>query len=141
MRFTVQGKPHEVDQERLSVGEALQIKRATGLTVRGFLQGLREYDVDALVSLVWLARSRAGERVTIEQVIASNFDVLQDVELQPEAEDEEVGPTEGPAAPNGSAPATSSPRPSTTSTRSSTGRTGSAGSRSTSGTPPPRSTR
>lgn len=152
IQFTVQGKPHEVDQERLSIAEAMEIKQATGLTVRGFLNGLKEYDVEAIVALVWLARSRAGERGSIKQIIASNFDLLADFDIikeQGEEDGEEDGEGEGEPVPTGGAtpPETASTStssttpPSTPSTRTSTGRTGSARSRGPSATAPPRSTR
>lgn len=148
MRFTVKGELYEVDQERLSVQEAQAIKRATGLTIRGFLNGLREYDADALVALIWLARSRGGERISIGGIVEENFDVLQDFDLvtdddeqgRDQGEDDEQDPTRG-VAPPPSGPEASTIPPSTRSTPTGTGRTGSARSRRPSATPPPRSTR
>lgn len=141
--FTLKGERYEFDEEHLPITDAMRIKEATGLTVRGFLTGLREYDPHAVVALVWLAKRRSGERVTFDDVVATNFDMLQDLEMEKPVEDEDegLGPTGGAAAPvslNGSTP--TSPQPSTPSTPS-TATGGSAASRSTSATPPPRSTR
>ena len=135
--FTWMGQPFTFDEERLSVSEAQQLKKACGLTVRQFMVGLREYDADALVALIRLAKVRAGGYPRVENVLLPDFDLFADLIVEPAASNGEAGPV-----PTGGADdQTSTAPPSKTSTPTSTGRGGSGRSRSTSGTPPPRSTR
>lgn len=134
--FILCGEKLSFDEERLTVDEARQLKRATGLTVRGFLTGLREYDVDSVVALVWLTRHRGGDPVPWEAI---SFDLFADLEIiRDEDEDTDAGPP--PVGEASTSTSTSTTPPPTRSTRTSTGRTGSARSRSGSGTPPPRLT-
>src|SRR5262245_39597318 len=133
INFTVRGERLCFDEEHLTVEEARAIKQHAGLTIRGFLDGLREYDVDALVALIWLAKHRAGEPAPWNNNGLGSLDLLTDIDIIP---DEEAAPD----PPPGGATSTSTAPPSPPPTRTGTGRTGSARSRSTSATPPPRST-
>jgi hypothetical protein len=134
INFVVQGTKLHFDEEHLSVDEARQIKKHAGLTVRGFLNGLKEYDVDALVALVWLAKHRTGDPTPWDAIA---FDLLGDLEIIPDENDEDADAGPPPQRET----STLTIPPSTPSTPTSTGRTGSARSRSTSATPQPTSTR
>lgn len=67
--MTLGGKTYEADLAalvNLSIGEARIIKRETGLTVMGWMDGMQAFnkqDPDILAGLVFLFKSRAGETV------------------------------------------------------------------------------
>lgn len=69
MKLTLNGKTYESDLSPLvevSIGEARAIKRETGLTIMAWKDGLENLgrlDPDVLAALVFLLRSRAGEKV------------------------------------------------------------------------------
>lgn len=96
IRFKINGEPYEYDDSTLSVKEARIIKKNTGLGLVSWAKGLSEGDPDALVALVWIAKTRAGEAVRWQ-----DLDDLDLVTLDLAAGEEEVPPVKSPTL-NGS---------------------------------------
>lgn len=63
LRFVLDGTKYEYDDTTLTVKEARVIKKNTGFGLVTWAQGLQIGDPDALVAMVWLAKTRAGEAV------------------------------------------------------------------------------
>ena len=76
MKLTLGDKTYVSDLRPLkepSIGEARAIKRATGLTIAGWNEGLEnlgQLDPDVLAGLVFLLRRRAGETVDWAEIDA-----------------------------------------------------------------------
>jgi hypothetical protein len=51
----------ELDLAEVTIQEAYEVQRRTGVTPRGLLEGLREMDAAALYAGVWLALRHAGQ--------------------------------------------------------------------------------
>lgn len=64
MRFTVEGREYDFDADKLSVGEARLVKQHTGNGVRSWLNGINDYEPDAWLALILIAKKRNGEAVT-----------------------------------------------------------------------------
>jgi hypothetical protein len=63
IRFKLNGVPYEYDDSTLTVKEARVIKKNAGFGLVTWAKGLSEGDPDALVALVWIAKTRAGEAI------------------------------------------------------------------------------
>lgn len=63
MRFEIEGKEYEWDNERLTVGEARFLKEKTGMGILQWNNGLLARDGDAEAALIYFAKRRAGEAV------------------------------------------------------------------------------
>jgi hypothetical protein len=63
INFKLSGEPYEYDDSTLSVKEARVIKKNTGMGLVSWARGLADGDPDAMVALVWLAKTRAGEAI------------------------------------------------------------------------------
>lgn len=66
-------RDYDFDIEGMTLAQARSIKRQTGLSVRGLLNGLSEMDPEALGSLYWLMLNQNGITTDISKV---NFKVL-----------------------------------------------------------------
>lgn len=66
MKFSLDGRSYEVAID-LSIGEARAVKRHTGLSVTQLLS-LPMSDADVAAALVWVAKRRAGEEITWDDV-------------------------------------------------------------------------
>lgn len=75
MRFTVEGREYDFDADRLSVGEAQLVHRHTGMGVKSWLVGINDYQPDAWLALVLVAKKRNGEAVTWNDL--QNLDFLE----------------------------------------------------------------
>lgn len=64
MRFTVEGREYDFDADKLSVGEARLVKQHTDSGVRSWLNGINDYEPDAWLALILIAKKRNGEAVT-----------------------------------------------------------------------------
>lgn len=116
--FTVGGTEYEFDQNKLALVEAIAVKKAAGLTVKAFQEGLTEMDPESLQAMVWLAKKRAGEAVRLQDVDFDVVDLCQTMRY--EAPEGESDPPSGQPTPTGSdngmtpsgvAPNTSEPSP------------------------------
>lgn len=82
MKLTLGDKVYESDLAALvevTIGEARTIKGQTGLTIRGWEEGLKDLasvDPDVIAGLVWLLRSRAGEAVDWTEINALTINEL-----------------------------------------------------------------
>lgn len=96
-------KEYNFDIEALDLAQARHIKRQTGLSVKGLLDGLAELDPEACVALYWLMLKQNGTATDMNKV---NFPILKFGEaiiaaFQAEEEKEaEADPTEAEAEPN-----------------------------------------
>lgn len=91
----------QFDLEAMDLSQARYIKRQTGLTVKGLMEGLQEFDGDALVALYWLMKQQNGVAVDVHKV---NFPVFKFAEalskaLDAESESEADPTPEAPPAP------------------------------------------
>ncbi len=81
---------------KMTLAEAFALKSATGMTPDGFLRGLIDKDPDSIVALLWLCRTRDGEKIRLEQ-IPTDFDLYDEDEFSME---DLPDPTEGDATPS-----------------------------------------
>lgn len=72
--FTIDGTEYEFDDDALSVDEALDVQKFTGLGIPQFLNGVNALDPGALKVMVWLTRCRAGDTIKYADV---TFDVFK----------------------------------------------------------------
>lgn len=74
MKLTLNGTVYQCPSMRLyelSLGEAVELKRLTGLTIADWRLGLLTFDrhdPDVLIGVVWLLKTRAGEPLHLDQV-------------------------------------------------------------------------
>lgn len=119
LKFAVNGRDYAVTLDRLSIAEAREVKRFTGVTLHALmLAGSGQVDGDVLAAVVFLAKRRAGEEIDWAEI--DQIDVLTLVETMTIASDTpdsaEPGVSDPPApakaTTNGKAPAkrTSKPR-------------------------------
>lgn len=94
MQIVVDGSTYDFDTATLRVGEMRALKKASGLKIKDFTEGLAESDPDALTALVWLAKRRCGEHIKFDDL---DFD-LSDFEIV-EADDTDAAAGDAPADP------------------------------------------
>jgi len=63
MKIKLGDESWDFDPQELTLREAFAIKSAIGLNFRPFLNGMMEMDPDCLQMLLWLVRTRNGERI------------------------------------------------------------------------------
>ena len=87
IKLTVEGTVYEFDGDHLLLAEAREIKTYTGMSVPKWSVGIDEGDPDALQSLIYLAKKRAGETLRY-----SDLDTLDyaDIDLEPMDDEEEA---------------------------------------------------
>ena len=93
MRFRIKGREYEADDAltRPRLNDLIAIHKATGMDAEEVMASLSSIRLDALMSssnllalgvMVWLARRRAGENLTLEQAcdfdLQDEFEVIQD---------------------------------------------------------------
>jgi hypothetical protein len=96
MRFKIEGKEYEFDQDRLLVREARELKAQTGMGLRTFSEGLQNGDPDAIVGMLYMSKRRAGEAVKW-----NDFDELNLAEMEIIDEDADKADEGTPAVVNG----------------------------------------
>lgn len=131
IKLTVEGVDYEFDDKRMLVAEAREIKTLTGLTVPKLFAGVEEGDADAIASLVFLAKKRAGEALRFSELdsldladvdldVVPDHDELaqaaQDVQQASEAAADPTPPSGSGTTPTDGTGATSAPSPTTSST-------------------------
>ena len=96
MKLTTSGVTYELDQYTLTNTELIAIERATGMTMRQWINGLIGESVIAFTAFVWIVQRRAEPLLDFEDV---EFGL---VDIQLDLDDEEPGKDEaGPASSNG----------------------------------------
>lgn len=117
-KFRLYGNVYEVpDMEELSTRELRTIKEHSGMGLRPLLRGLEDLDPDALVSMVFIAKLRAGEKVAWSDFDEMRITDIEDVDEPESAEGQSNPPTDTPTELTGSG--TSRTRGSTATSRSS----------------------
>lgn len=61
LRFTVDGQTYDWDDDHVLNTEAIALKKSAGITVLELMEGVSEFDAEAVTAMVWLAKRRAGE--------------------------------------------------------------------------------
>ncbi|GAA5076705.1 hypothetical protein HNP84_007322 [Thermocatellispora tengchongensis] len=93
-RIMIDGKPAEIDLDRLALHEGLALQRTTGMRVPQMAEGLQAQDMEAMLALVWLImKFRMGyDEVTLDEIAEGKYVVdLTAVEI---VDDQEApGPT------------------------------------------------
>lgn len=90
---------YEFDQNSMTVLEAREIERHTGMGLRSFSLGLQDGKVDSMIGMIYLAQRRAGRVVKW-----SDFDEVNIAAIEVEADEEEKAAADKAAAENGSDP-------------------------------------
>lgn len=81
------------DEDEITVDDAIALKYATGMNVVPMLQGMTEWDGEAMRALVWFCKHRAGEHPGDPKGISFR---LLDLKME-----QEPDPTEGSETPTG----------------------------------------
>lgn len=89
MQIVVDGTEYDFDTATLRVGEMRALKKASGMKIKDFTEGLADADPDALTALVWLAKRRAGEHIKFDDLDfeLGDFDVIEPDDPQDAAGD------------------------------------------------------
>lgn len=67
--FELGEERHELKFQDLPLHWWTDLKAQAGLTLKGLLDGIDEYDVSAFVSLIWLARRQGKASLSYQQVL------------------------------------------------------------------------
>lgn len=112
-KITVEGSVYEFDGDRMLLAEAREIKVFTKMTVPVWSRGIDEMDPDAIQSLIYLAKKRAGETLRY-----SDLDTLDlaDITLEPMEEEAEGEPEASAVDPTPPGDSGTTPTPATTDT-------------------------
>lgn len=93
LNFTLNDRDYRVTLDKLSIAEAREVKKFTGVTLNSLvLAGAGQVDGDVFAAIVYLAKRRAGEEIDwaeIDQIdvvdLAKSMTVTTDEEPQAEA--------------------------------------------------------
>lgn len=104
MKFRIGEQEYEtVDEDQLTLKEAVLVKQATGLGYATFYLALQSDDPEALRAMVWLVRRRRGERdVTLDDVDFKLSDLHVEREEEPDEEPDPTSTTSGEESPSSS---------------------------------------
>lgn len=69
-RFDFEGREYRY-RGYVTAPDAILIKKHTGMTVTGFLNGIATGDPESLVGMVFLAKRQAGEKVLWDELVES----------------------------------------------------------------------
>jgi hypothetical protein len=92
------GTEHEFDPDVLALSESVAVYKNTNLGIYQFILGCQQFNPLALKAMVWLTRTRNGEKIKFDDI---EFDVLKFSESlrsvgpddDAEPEDEKADPT------------------------------------------------
>ena len=73
MKLSVEGHEYPLDLTSIRTKEAIALQKATGFTVKQLMEALQEMDAVAITGIVWLAWSRAGNKIEFDDV---DFDLM-----------------------------------------------------------------
>lgn len=105
VRFSIDDVKYTYDTDTLLVAEARYIKKQFGLTAGEFLQGIAQLDGDALASMVFVSKRRAGEHVVPGDLDSLDLmPLITSIGEAANAEDEADEPEPTPPAPAAAAP-------------------------------------
>jgi hypothetical protein len=90
IRVRLEDESWLLDEDDITIEDAIALKYATGLSLKPFFQGLEDADGVALRALVWFLRGKQGSPEAV------NFRITA-LKLEPEPD-----PTEGDATPSAS---------------------------------------
>lgn len=107
MRIEVEGEVYDYDDEKMSVAEARVIKKQAGMGVTQWAEALRTGDPDALVALVFLAKTRAGEAPKWSDF--DELDLVSGVNVLDEDDDADQGEGDDAGADESGKPAPAAP--------------------------------
>jgi hypothetical protein len=103
VKFAVYGTCYEIPEpDDLSTRELRDVKKHTGMGLRGFAEGLNDMDPDSITAIVYLAKKRAGEALTWDSL--DELRPMKDVEWPTEPEGEAEASPEIPELAGGSSP-------------------------------------
>lgn len=109
LKFQLGDRDYRVTLDRLSIAEAREVKRYTGVTLNALVMvSAGQVDGDVLAAVVFLAKRRAGEEIDWSEI--DQIDVVTLMSGMSYAEGDETGPsspdtTPAAAAANGAKPA------------------------------------
>lgn len=110
--ITVGGNPPLVMRFKdITARQASTLRKATGLSVQGIIAATEEDpDIDAIASMVWLARTQNGEDVTVEEVLDGfSYGTEVTIDNVDDADPEEEGEDGDPLLSSGAPSAATSP--------------------------------
>lgn len=115
LNFVLDGIKYKYDDTTLTVKEARVIKKNTGFGLVTWAQALQIGDPDALVAMVWLAKTRNGEAVRwqdFDNFDLASLDIVGADDEDDKAEGDDVDPpvkSTSPRSRGGRTPKVSSP--------------------------------
>lgn len=109
MKFDLDGKTYEFTGDRLSIGEAREVKRHLGVTLAQFDLDLKLWergigipDGDTFAGVVWIAMRRAGEEPDLAVIDRIDIGQLgESVAAHKKADDGEPSESESESGPAG----------------------------------------
>ena len=89
--LTVDGNTYEIRPSEIDGRLAMQIRRATGASLRSLLEiAGDDPDIDVIAALVWVARRQSGEDVEFDDV-AATITYGSEIEAMEQVEDADPG--------------------------------------------------
>lgn len=94
LKFTVDGKPLELNLEEITGRDAKEFRNQTGMAFRRavtmFSESPQDVDIDTVAGIIWLARRQGGDQATYDTVLgeinyATDFETVADEVDSPEA--------------------------------------------------------
>lgn len=102
MRIVISGTEYSMSSlNKLTLWDTLELERQTGMTLDAFSERVQVMetsgttDLEVVCAIVWMARRKAGEKLTFEQ--ACDFP-LDELEMLPDPEDEAAAAAADPPA-------------------------------------------
>jgi hypothetical protein len=80
MRFKLDGKVLEFDEDTVTNKELIHLERELGLTVRGLMEGVNAGSMVAITGMVWMARRRTEPALAFDDIEFSlgGFEIMDD---------------------------------------------------------------
>ncbi len=96
LTFTVEGKPHELDIDRLTFAEGRAVEKVTGVPYGTLMSGLGDGSLEALQGFLWVAMKRTQPELKFADLDSV---AVMDVQVTDTATDapDEGGPTPDPS--------------------------------------------
>src|SRR5512139_358070 len=93
IRFTVDGKRHEFDDDRLTLGEGRAMEKATGSTVQEIQELAKRGSLTAIQAFIWVAMKRSDPPLRFSDLddrALADFE-FEDPDDEPEGEQDPTG--------------------------------------------------
>lgn len=125
VKIVIAGKEYELDFEKLTMGDRRDIKRLSEGSFGSpeeWIDGLMQNDVDAIASLAYVCKKRAGETVSVETFwpLFERVSGTDGVQIIMPEEDEDNPPADAPGGADGATETTPEPSGENTTDESST---------------------